>query len=135
MATIIVPETPTKSMSELSDLEYQVECEMFDNKILTDVRSTLTTTLINELKATINSMSDEIECLKDDVRQKNETIKFFIEQNKFDLPASQQLRLMENDIKDLFNEKNHMYELLSFFLNQLNGRKSFHLVQVLNTVT
>ena len=103
----LIPETPNISASDLSDLEHelQTQSEMFDinHNYKTDVRIKLMTELVNEMKATISSMSDEIVYLKDDARQKNETINYLIAKN--DLPTTEQIQGMKDDIKDLSCER------------------------------
>ena len=56
-----------------------------------------------ELKETISTMSGEISYLKSDIRQKNETIKFFVEQNQTKHPTLQQFCAMEDNIKHLID--------------------------------
>ena len=123
----LIPETPNISASDLSDLEHelQMQSEMFDinHNYKTDVRIKLMTELVNEMKATISSMSDEIVYLKDDARQKNETINYLIAKN--DLPTTEQIQGMKDDIKDLSCERKHIRELVLFLMKQLEGQKSF----------
>ena len=69
-------------------------------------------------------MSGEISYLKSDIRQKNETIKFFVEQNQTKHPTLQQFCAMEDNIKHLFDENKHLIDLITFSMNQLNRRNT-----------
>ena len=130
MPLVIIPETPNMSMlsnishssCNLSDIDQKIQCDMLDNNKSDDTRITLIKVLVNEMKCTISTMGDEIDYLKKDARQKNETINFLIAHNN--LPTSQQLQSMKNNISDLLCERTHIHELLSFFTKQLNGRQS-----------